>query len=237
MRTESEVLDFRAQAFHKYVSKCKICNGESLKCQCRKNLDYAISAYEACIPRDFWNIKEEKITHNRSQFELLIKPYVVNLNKALKNGYGMLFTGDNGVGKTFFMSYILCEAIKKGRTAYFTNMPDLDYNIKRGFNDKHIEERLRYMLTSDFVAIDEMGKERFKKDPKYMDAQVERIMKKRIDDSLPMLLATNMSELLMKEVYGSTVSSMLTGKFKTVIMQPGDLREHIAERMEQEIYG
>jgi len=235
MRTEDEVNDFKSRAFHKYIVACKECKGNDFTCQCRRKFDIAVSAYEGCVPQDFWHIKPSDITHNNEIFKQVVQQYVNNMNRALKRGYGLLFLGDNGVGKTYFISYVLMEAIKRGRTVYYTTMPDLDFNIKRGFKQSEIEERLYWMLTSDFLAIDEMGKERAKADNKYMDAQVERILKRRLDDSNPMLLATNMDFEKMGQAYGATVASMLAGKFQAITMEPGDYREKIHEEMTKEM--
>lgn len=235
MRTVEEYEDFRSRAYYKYVAKCKVCGGKSSDCECHVKFDIACAAYEACIPQDFWYIKPEDVKHNKEIFTQVIQQYTSKLTTALKRGYGLIFQGDNGVGKTYFISYILMEAIKRGRTAYYTTMPDLDFNIKRGFDDNDLAERLQWMLTSDFLAIDEMGKERAKSSNKYMDGQVERILKRRLDDSNPLILATNMGIDEMKKAYGATVGSMLSGKFQALTMAPGDFREIVHDKMQTEM--
>jgi DNA replication protein DnaC len=87
------------------------------------------------------------------------------------------------------------------------------------------------MLTSDFLAIDELGKERSKSNNNYMDSQIERIIKGRLDDNQPMLLATNMDLETLEKAYGPTISSILLGKFRVVMMEPGDYRVRLRERM------
>jgi DNA replication protein DnaC len=231
MRTHDEVEEFKAKAFQRYVLRCKKCGGKDAACECRKKFNIVVAAYEGCIPQDFWWTTEDDVTNNVVVFEQTVKPYIRNMNKALRRGYGLVFLGDNGVGKTYFISYILMSAIRKGKSVYFTTMPDLDFNIKRGFKDGIFEERLQWMLTSDFLAIDELGKERAKKDNQYMDAQVERIMKRRLDDNYPMLLATNMDDDSLDVAYGPTVASMLSGKFQMVTMEPGDFRASLREKM------
>jgi len=236
MRTESQMDDHRARMFNRFVAKCKKCKGgESVNCVCRTKMDFAIAAYEACIPQDFWHIAPPDVTHNRSVFDSSVLPYVAKLKLARRRGYGQIFYGDNGAGKTFFISYVLTQVIKKGGTAYFTTMPDLDHNMKRGFKDKDLENRLEFLLTSDFVAIDELGKERAKADPTFSDGQVERLLKRRLDDAQPMLLGTNMEPGDLAAAYGPTVESMLAGKFQQIIMEPGDFRANLRDRMVKEM--
>lgn len=234
MRSKIEVKDFKEAVYSKYVYNCKKCNGRSFDCGCRAKSDYMINCFEACIPRDFWFIK--KIEHNLTTFNNTIEPYLKNINKAIRKGYGLLLTGDNGSGKTYFLSYILTKIIKLGLTTYFTTMQDLDYNIKRGFNDKTYADRLQEMLTSDFVAIDELGKEKAKNSNSlYMDAQIERIVKRRIDDCKPMLFASNLSLGNINKQYGDALESMLGGKFLTIQMEPGDFRKKVHKRMLKEM--
>ena len=135
---------FHSAIFQKYVGSCEKCDGGLLSrdCDCRKKVEFMTNCYEACIPKDFWYIEAEKVSHNLTAFNGSVLPYVAKLKKALVRGYGLVFLGDNGGGKTYFISYILTEAIKKGRTAYFTTMPDLDYAIKQSFNDPKSSRRL-----------------------------------------------------------------------------------------------
>jgi len=238
MRTETEVEEFKAEAAARYTGKCKKCSGTDRSCGCWKQFRRAMLAYEACIPQDFWNVVAEDITHNTAVFQEVVVPYTKRLGKALKGGYGLLLLGDNGVGKTMFASFVGMEAIRQARTVYYTTLPQLDWDIKRGFNDREIERRLQWLLTSDFLIIDEMGKERKKRDSSYSDQQVERILKQRFDDSQPVIIASNMDAGELGEAYGSTVGSMLHGKFQTVHMEPGDFRDKLYKKMVKDMgYG
>jgi DNA replication protein DnaC len=192
----------------------------------------AVAAYEACVPRDFWSVRAKDITGNREVFDGVVRKYARRLDTALKKGYGLVFLGDNGVGKTYLISYVLMKAIRAGRSAYYTTMPQLDHDIKRGFSKSKIEEHLAWLLTSDFLAIDELGKEHYKPgQTTFMDTQIERILKQRCDDSLPVLLATNLDHEALIKSYGPTVGSIIAGKFQAVAMEPGDYRVKMAKRM------
>jgi DNA replication protein DnaC len=104
--------------------------------------------------------------------------------------------------------------------------------MKRGFTDREIAARLDWLLSSDFLAIDEMGKEHKGKSGRdFTGAQVERILKARYDDSLPTLLASNADPEALEAMYGATFASMILGKFKTAVLEPGDFRERTAKRM------
>jgi len=235
MRTEAEVEEFRARAYFRHVILCRKCEGRGRRCSCREQFEYALEAYESCVPRQFWYVKDDQVKHNRQAFDLVIRRYVANFRRALKHGYGLLLTGDNGTGKTMFCSYVIVCALRASFTAYYTTMPQLDLDIKAGFNDAERQRRLSLMLTSDFVVIDELGKERVKASNRYMDAQLERVFKERLDDSMPVIFATNLSLQHLHQAYGPTVKSMLQGRFYTVCMEPGDYRRNQGAEMVREM--
>jgi len=240
MRSESEVLHFKEEAEKAIRGKCKACEGRDDKCECYKRTYCIVSAYEASIPRDFWESTPEDVTHNVRPFKDSVEPYCRRLKKARAKGYGLLFLGDNGVGKTMFISIVLNQAIRKGFSAYYTTMLQLEHDLKRGFNAPDITERLDWMLSSDFVAIDEMGKERYKSKSgdHWMRAELERLFKGRCDDSKPMLLGSNLGLEDLSDMYGPTFASVLTGKYQQVLLGPGDFRSSMREKMVKDMaYG
>lgn len=234
MRSEEEVEEFKRQALN-LTAKCKLCKGLNPVCECYYRAQVETEAYEACIPRDFWHTKAKEITHNKPAFDGPVTRYCAALKRAAGKGYGLAFLGDNGVGKSMFISWVLMAAIRTGHTTYYTTMPQLDHDIKRGFTDREVAARLEVMLTSDFLAIDEMGKERHKRDSGFNLVQIERILKKRYDDSMPVLIATNLDMDGVVEFYGSTIGSILKGKYELVNMEPGDHRETMAKKMRSDM--
>lgn len=219
MRLEHEVDDFESQLSSKDEDR-----------------ELKLAMFEACVPRDFWSVKPDDIKFNRAAFDEAVLPYCGRIVKARARGYGLLFFGDNGVGKTIMMSFVLGAAIRAGFTVYYTTLPRLDHDIKRGFDDRTVAERLRWMMTSDFMAIDELGKEQFRAGGgDWIRSQVERILKERFDDSLPTLVASNASRDTIESIYGASVASILDGKFLTVSLEPGDYRREIRKRMSAEM--
>ena len=241
MRTKEDVLRYSEKLERSIVLKCKECGGANPRCECSKKHRFLLSAYEACVPSDFWRIKRSDIDHNEEIFDDVILKYISKLNRALAKGYGLILTGDNGVGKTCFISYILVEAIKRGRTAYYTTLPQLEHDIKLGFErskDESIQKRIDLFLTSDFLAIDEVAKEKRKKKKKeqsFMDIQIERILKQRYDDGMPVLLAANVDRESLMNSYNSTVNSMFIGKYRIIQMAEGDYREKMAKKMSSDM--
>lgn len=238
MKTEREVEAFKSESAQR-VYNCKKCDGslDNVECPCVRRFVYELQAFEACIPRDFWNVQPKDIEYNRVAFDSFVQPYVGRIKVAHRKGYGLCFSGSNGVGKTMFISYVLTQAIRSGRSAYYTTMLKLDHDIKAGFDDRAARERLEWMLTSDFLAIDEMGKEQFKAlgTNTFTKTQVERILKQRFDESKPVLMATNLGMLGLGKAYGDTILSMVRGKMQNVKMEAGDVRIMNSKRMRDDM--
>lgn len=194
-----------------------------------------VGLYGACIPTDFWHVTDRRVTHNRQVWEDYIQKYAERLEQAFRGGWGLLLEGDNGVGKTMFMSYLLAHAVFAGFSVYYTTVLDLDFNLKRGMSVPEIMERMEEMLGSDFLGLDELSKEQFKGGDSWIRTQVERVLKHRHDNNLPTIVATNADLERIEESYGATVRSVLSGKYQRVLFDDGDFREELRGRMKDEM--
>lgn len=196
---------------------------------------YRSACFEACIPRTFWNVRGEDVTYNTAVFSAVVVRYRKRLRRALRRGYSLLFVGDNGVGKTMFASYLLTQAVKRGFTAYYTTLTQLDADIKRGFRDREADQRLQAMLESDFVAIDEVGKERSKTATidSFTTAQFESFLKRRYDNGEPVILGSNAAHSDLCKMYGATIESMIDGRYQVVSLDPGDCRRSHKTQMKR----
>ena len=236
LKSKAEVEEYQRYVDGQVSRLCLNKGHHPIPCSyCANKGAIAMAAYEGCIPKDFWDIKASSIRYNREVFDEVVMKYVKSMATALQNGFGLFFFGDNGVGKSYFINYVLMEAVRRGKSVYYTSLPQLDYDIKRGFNDHKHAMRLEYMFTSDFVAIDEIGKVRTKNNSDFMTIQLERILKKRFDDSMPTLLASNMDADGIEKEYGTTISSVVYGKYEQVYMSPGDYRLELAKDMQDKM--
>lgn len=219
MRTEPEVARFRDLALQRWSEV---------------EAEYYTACFDACVPRTFWDVSAKDVKHNREVFDNVVRKYCAKRKKAQRHGWSLLLFGDNGVGKTMFLSFVLTQMLKRGCGAYYTSLAQLDVDIKRGFNDPMAEARMAELVTSDFLAIDELGKEHFRQDS-YLNTRLELILKTRHDEGDPTLLATNLDYDALVEMYGPSVQSMLEGKYHTAQLESGDFRKSISTRMRKDM--
>ena len=187
--------------------------------------------FQSCVPLRFQEVKDSDVTHNRAVWEKFILPYEKKFKSARHHGFGIYLEGSNGVGKTMFMSYLLVQAVRAGYSAYYTTAMDLDYDMKRGFSDREVATRIEEMLWSDFWGFDELGGEQFKSGDNWAKMQVERVLKFRLDNKLPTIVASNSNPRKIESAYGPSVRSILTGSYQHVLLDGGDFRGKIQERM------
>lgn len=71
--------------------------------------------------------------------------------------YNLIFLGPPGVGKTHLAIAMGFEAVKKGYRASFINMDDLMKHLKLETTSARSRQRLKRIMASDLVIIDEIG--------------------------------------------------------------------------------
>ncbi len=233
VKTQAEIDNFDARARTRMLS-CELCGGASLSCMCRKRFMYEARCFEACIPESFWWADRSDVHYNCEIFDDLIVGYVRNVPEAHRSGAGLFLYGTNGCGKSMFLSYILTRIARSGKfSCYYTTMPQLAKDISSTWNDRTGEaaRRLAYYQSSDFVVIDELGKDsKNKLGDSHARQELERWSKERFDKVQPTLWASNVapSDLEVdpeRGGYGETIISVIEGRCNVAGMEPGDFRK------------
>jgi DNA replication protein DnaC len=85
--------------------------------------------------------------------------YLDNLELALENGTGLLFTGTHGIAKTTAAIVVLKTAIDQKFTSYFISMSDLAEFVTSGWKDYNLKIKYQYLVTNvDFLVVDDIGR-------------------------------------------------------------------------------
>lgn len=249
MKTQKDILSFRQSLIDYSLLNCTHDNGLKLgiqiaQCQCKKEIVLKTRLYMYNIPQRFWDKSSKDVKQSKEKFNDVVVKYCQNINKVLKNGLGIYFSGDNGTGKTLFMSIIAKNiAYKTNYSVYYVTMPQLIQDIYRtnGFDDKSRSQRLdldNYLLNSDFLFIDELGKENL---TPMTRTYIESVLRHRHDNKLPILIASNLSvsDLSIEGTdtgFGATIQSIIDGSCELVYTDPGDHRDKIYNKLASVLY-
>lgn len=170
----------------------------------------------------------DRFTPARERLELFVLEYIRNIHANFENGKGIYFYGSNGAGKTFMACLILKEAYRNRYECKRVTFMDYckEYTRvwdARGLQEREeLEERLytNYKAT-EFLLLEEIGKgvENSTTIP-----ILEDLLRYREDKGLVTLFCTNLSPTQMKDAYGNSIYSLITGNSTPVKMEDKDRR-------------
>ena len=145
-----------------------------------------------------------------------IKQYVLryteHLDKVYKEGKGIYFFGNNGVGKTTLACMILKECYTYRYTCKRITFMDYVSLYTRAWGDseakQEVEEEINKIKSREFLCLEEIGKEN---DTKVAVNVLEDLLRYREDNSLPTIICTNLNPKVIKERYGNSIYSLMKG--------------------------
>lgn len=178
------------------------------------------------IPANYWFLKFSTF-HGSEHIKKYTVAYVSDMKANFKKGEGLCFAGNLGTGKTMAICSILKTALKNSYTAYYTTLSDLPhYFMDRKYSDEYFDLCSR----SDFLAIDEVDARHIsssEESNKLFATFFERIIRYRLQNSLPMLLGTNHPDLtgIFKGQHLKAIDSLLSQKIKLVPALGKDFRK------------
>jgi DNA replication protein DnaC len=185
--------------------------GPLIPCDCRERarIDRAIEGagiplkYQTCDFNDFdcrWEgHRNETLWKALGHAQKFVDEYGINAQ-------GLLFLGPPGTGKTHLMVALLRKLCEKGADAVFLDYQELLRQIQNSYNPAaHTREYelLQPVLSSDIVAIDDLGNNRISD---WVEDTVTYIVNHRYSRNLPTLFTANLSEERMEGVAGQRVT-------------------------------
>lgn len=158
---------------------------------------------DANIPVSYWFLKYKD--YDNKMVKGKVTSYIGSMDDHLITGRSLCFAGTYGTGKTYSMCSTLKSALIKGHSAYYTTLNDLVFYLsKREFASRYYHRVTR----ADFLAIDEVDARHFADtvdSSNYFGSNFERVLRYRVQNRLPLLLATN-NESLEKVFLGQHAS-------------------------------
>ena len=136
----------------------------------------------------------------------------------------MIFTGGVGTGKTHLAASIASHIINKySVTVEFVSYVDILADIRAAFsNNTGYEAKIEARLCeAPLLIIDDLGKE---KQSKFTEGLLYRVVNKRYNHNLPLIITTNLSLPELEERLDYAVFSRIVELCKAVDMRGRDYR-------------
>jgi DNA replication protein DnaC len=169
------------------VAKCG-CNVGCPKCS--KQMSFVEKIAEAGIPVAYWFLKMSDF-NGADNIKKATDSYITSIKENYQNGESICFAGTLGTGKTYSLANILKAALAKNYSAYYTSLSEMVNNL----TSYETKVKCNALVTqSDFLAIDEVDSRHIAASDaaqEFFGASFERIIRFRIQNKLPTLMATN----------------------------------------------
>jgi DNA replication protein DnaC len=196
------------------VLSCPKCKGYGTPCSCQEEFKLEVKKVFAHIPlkyRDFTldMINEPQVLPAKK----LVETYINNINDEKLRGGGLYLWGHNkGTAKTAFSCITLIEALKKGYTAYFTDLDECVSAIMDGWFDASKRGDFeKYVIESDFLVIDDIGgmEIKTKGNKEVIATALTSLFKKRANALRPTILTSNLDLNDIDDVFGERLFSIM----------------------------
>lgn len=212
---------------------CEICRDtgytqgdQKTQCACLKQRLMAdMLSGSAITGKENFGVFDQSIFSDKAQLDRTKKilnicmDYCANFpDNEVKN---LLFMGDPGLGKTFFVNSVAFELTGRG----FTVANLTAYGLINGIMENIRENRrIDGFMDADLLIIDDLGREAV-----IRNVTVEHIfsiINERLSADKPIIISTHLGPSELEDIYGATLVSRITapGSFKALKLMGSDLR-------------
>lgn len=195
----------RRHVTRKLVAECPVCKGTGCP-TCNKKVQFVELMADSNIPVAYWFLKMSQFK-GPPNVKKAVEKYISHMHAGYQNGKGLCFTGQYGTGKTYSICAILKNAIIKNYSTYYTSLLDIGHYMS---DFKYKDEFYHLVTRCDFLAIDEVDSRHFsdsEDSQRYFGSNLERIVRYRTQNNLPILVGTN----------NASLSEVFTGQYSRVI--------------------
>lgn len=179
----------------------------------RRRIEEALG--RASIPADFHDKSFgtfQADTDELKQALDLCKRFVAGWQKARENGYGLLFFGNPGTGKSHLAISILKELIPLGVTGLYTRVPDLIGYIRaqwRPDSETSSYAAVRQYIDLDLLVLDELGVQAGTPNEQSL---LFEVIDARLSENRPTIFLSNLKPKMLAPVIGERIVDRIKGK-------------------------
>lgn len=139
------------------------------------------------VKRRLWDTTFERDDDAYSDASIASRHYAEHYLDHLKYGRGMLFCGEIGTGKTFYATCIANAVSDAGASFFFGTFGDIEQKLKMSYDP---QSYLRYICKTDFLILDDFGRER---QTSYGTEMLQSLIDIRYNTGKPIIVTTNFS--------------------------------------------
>jgi DNA replication protein DnaC len=176
--------------------------------------------------------KQIKLNYQEANEVLkLVANYAKHLINAKKKGISIMLAGSNGTGKTLLAVAIIKRAIRLGLTAQMTSLGGVLELYVGGWGDPRKKELFNQRIKDvDFLLIDDVGKEYQAKNSDLTEIMFDNLIRYRVFRNKPFILTTNTAPNDLKNRYGQSLMSLISGNCLKVKVVGEDFRHAIQSK-------
>lgn len=159
-----------------------------------------------------------------------IQGYIDDIDQNIEDNKGICFIGSNGVGKSYLSCIILKEAYRHRyscrRVTFSAYISAYTESWGANKSDKDVLETELYEKYKgvEFLVLEEIGKEI---DSKIAKPILEDLLRYREEHGLVTLICTNLTPEMLKELYGSSICSLINGNMTVLVIDGEDKRMEV----------
>lgn len=159
-----------------------------------------------------------------------VEDYINNIATNLNDGNGICFIGSNGVGKSFLSCIILKEAYmhryscRRITFSSYISAYTESWGASKSERDVIEQDLLEKYKGVEFLVLEEIGKEI---DSKIAKPILEDLLRYREEHSLTTIICTNLTASAIRELYGSSVCSLINGCMTVILIDSEDMRQEV----------
>lgn len=229
----------RIRQLHPNIERCPTCSGRqkyvlegvTYECDCEFQVLLQKHYFAANIGRAYHTLCFEHFIGDDSERLVTgIESYVDNWENNRHYGHGITFNGGLGTGKTFAMSLIIKELVKRGYRAYFITFDELINTMTAAWNNDEAKYLNITLRSVDVLGIDEL-KTDSRNNSGFLSDVAETIIRYRAVNLLPTLVTTNLTPTEEQSIF--TKSYSLLSSLNTRVETHGeDVRGRVVRERE-----
>ena len=196
----------------------------------RTKISYSNLIYRG-VPRQFMHLSLDDYTTDKV-IKKLFSIYTRDFDLALRDCVNLMCFGSNGTGKTMLTSIIVKEAYIHRYSSYRVTFQEYISLYLQQSRDIVAKEKMADIMESEFLVIDEVGKETTAKN-QFNVTVFEELLRKRDTLGNPTIICTNLpldERGGFYDQYGKSVESLVEGSFVKILFEGEDFRPKILRK-------